>query len=91
MRCIRLVLLLLVSSTAAAEIPVHFTLDATATYGIGTYSALGGQLHFVAFTPVWRTEHATGTLDLGLLVGVQDEPQFLQYTSEPYRRTIWCG
>ena len=64
--------------------PVHFTLDATATYGIGSYSALGGQLHFVAFTPVWRTATSTGSLDLGLLGGVQDEPQFLQYTSEPY-------
>ncbi len=64
--------------------PVHFTLDATATYGIGTYSALGAQLHFVAFTPVWTTSRATGSIDLGVLVGAQDEPQFLQYTSEPY-------
>jgi hypothetical protein len=63
--------------------PVHFTLDATATYGIGGFSALGAQLHFVAFTPVWSTNSATGSLDVGLVAGWQDEPQFLQYTSMP--------
>jgi hypothetical protein len=63
--------------------PVHFTLDATATYGIGGFSALGAQLHFVAFTPVWTTNAATGSLDVGLVAGWQDEPQFLQYTSMP--------
>ncbi len=59
--------------------PVHVTLDATATYGIGAYSALGAQLHGVGYVPVWNTGYATGSLDFGALLGVQDEPQLFQY------------
>lgn len=58
---------------------LHFTLDATATYGIGVYSALGGQLHGVGQRTVWNLGSATGSLDLGLVLGFQDEPQWLQY------------
>lgn len=59
--------------------PIHVTLDATATYGIGAYSALGAQVHAVGHVPVWNTELATGTFDFGQLLGFQDEPQLFQY------------
>lgn len=58
---------------------VSGTIDATATYGIGTYSALGAQLHGVAHVTAWKTRPVRGTLDFGLLFGAQDEPQALQY------------
>jgi hypothetical protein len=45
----------------------------------GAYSALGGLLHGVGQRTVWNAGSATGSLDLGLLVGFQGEPQWLQY------------
>jgi hypothetical protein len=59
--------------------PPSVTVSATATYGIGGYSALGGQLHGFYHLPGWSTEAVAGTFDVGLLFGVQVEPQFLQY------------
>ncbi len=59
--------------------PVHVALDATATYGIGAWSALGAQLHGLGQVPVWNAGLATGSFDFGLLLGVQDEPEALQY------------
>jgi hypothetical protein len=59
--------------------PPRVTVSATATYGIGGYSAFGGQLHGFYHLPGWSTEAVTGTFDVGLLFGVQVEPQFLQY------------
>jgi hypothetical protein len=63
--------------------PVHVTLDAAATYGIGGYSALGAQLHAVGQLPVWNTGFATGTFDFGVVLGWQDEPEALQYAVPP--------
>jgi len=58
---------------------LHATVDATFTYGIGGYSALGVQAHAVGQLSVWNTRRATGTFDFGLVLGFQDEPQVLQY------------
>lgn len=62
------------------ELPgaLHVTVDATFTYGIGGYSALGGQLHGVGQLSFWNTRDATGSFDFGLLLGAQGEPQAIQ-------------
>lgn len=56
----------------------HTTLDLAATYGIGGYSALGVQLHAKEQFSNWNTSLATGSFDLGLVLGWQDEAQALQ-------------
>ncbi|HEX2572513.1 MAG TPA: hypothetical protein VH877_23400 [Polyangia bacterium] len=62
---------------------LHMRLDAAATYAIGGYSALGVQLHLTGYTPVWNTRRATGTFDVGLLLGWQNEPQFVEFPRPP--------
>jgi hypothetical protein len=59
------------------------TVDATFTYGIGAWSALGGQLHAVEQARLWNTGAIAGSVDVGVVLGVQDEPQALQYAVAP--------
>ena len=74
---------------------LHATLDASFTYGIGGYSALGVQLHAVGQLTIWDTRRATGSFDFGVVLGFQDEPQFLQYgivpgqTNDAQRINAW--
>ena len=74
---------------------VHATVDATFTYGIGAYSALGAQVHGVGLVSIWNTRLATGTFNFGALVGFQDEPMALQYgtapgqTNDAQRLNLW--
>ncbi len=74
---------------------LHATLDATFTYGIGAYSALGMQLHALGQLSLWNTNRATGSFDFGVVVGVQDEPQALQYgipqglSNDAQRLNLW--
>jgi hypothetical protein len=63
--------------------PLHVTVDAAATYGIGAYSALGAQAHGVGYLPVWDAGGVTGSFDFGAILGWQDEPQILQYAVPP--------
>ena len=97
--------LLCAHSVQAAEIGIpaggeragtlHATVDATFTYGIGGYSALGAQLHGVGLVSIWNTRLATGTFNFGALVGFQDEPMALQYgiapgqTNDAQRLNLW--
>lgn len=62
---------------------LHSTIDATFTYGIGGYSALGAQVHGVGLVSIWNTRLATGSFNFGALVGFQDEPMALQYGIGP--------
>jgi len=62
---------------------LHVTLDATFTYGIGGYSALGAQLRGRGQLPLGNLGRSTGTFDFGLVLGIQDEPQALQYGAPP--------
>ncbi len=62
-----------------SEPVVRARIDATFTYGIGGWSALGGQLRALAQASVWNTTGATGSFDAGLVLGAQGEPQWLQY------------
>lgn len=74
---------------------VSGTLDLTATYGIGANSTLGAQAHGVVHLTGWSTGFARGTVDLGQVIGFQDEPQFLQYvqtdglTNDAQRLNVW--
>jgi len=58
--------------------PTHVALDAAFTYGIGGWSALGVQLHPTVGWSLWSTRRATGTIDLGVVLGYQNEPQAIQ-------------
>lgn len=85
--------LLLAPSARASEVGIpeggepagrlHATVDATFTYGIGGYSALGAQVHGVGLVSLWNTRLATGTFSVGALVGLQNEPMALQYVVAP--------
>lgn len=85
-----------VVAAAAPARRVHLTVDATATYGIGGYSALGVQLHAVGQIGAWEARAAAGSFDVGLVLGFQDEPQFLQYavakglTNDAQRLNAWA-
>jgi hypothetical protein len=74
---------------------LHTTVDATFTYGIGGYGALGVQLHGLEQLSAWNTRLATGSFDFGLVLGFQDEPQALQYgtlagqTNDAQRLNLW--
>lgn len=74
----------------------HTTLDLAATYGIGGYSALGFQLHAKEQFSNWNTSVATGSFDLGLALGWQDEPQSLQFAqpkgqkNDAQRLNLWA-
>lgn len=61
----------------------HVVLHATATYGIGAWSALGAQLQPMLQLSAWNTDAATGTLDVGVVLGWQLEPEALQYDVPP--------
>lgn len=74
---------------------LHVTVDGTFTYGIGIYSAIGGQLHALGQETLWNTRLATGSFDFGVLVGLQDEPMALQFggaagqTTSTQRLNTW--
>lgn len=84
------------STARADDRRLHATLDATATYGIGVYSALGVQLHGVGQLGAWEASRAAGSFDFGLVAGIQDEPQSLQYLSvrglknDAQRLNLWA-
>jgi len=75
---------------------LHTTVDATFTYGIGGYSALGMQVHALEQLSVWDRRGVTGSFDFGLVAGFQDEPQALQYginpgqTNDAQRLNVWA-
>lgn len=75
----------------------HLTEDISFTYGIGIYSALGFQSHTSGQLSVWETKHAAGSLDAGIILGFQGEPQALQYLAtdgietETYRLNSWAA
>jgi hypothetical protein len=74
----------------------HVVLHGTATYGIGGWSALGAQLEPLVQLSAWNTDAATGTLDLGVVLGWQIEPELLQYgvpasvDNEAHRLNAWA-
>ena len=57
----------------------HFRSSLSAIYGIGIYSAVGLSNHSTAVIPVYQTGTTTGTLDLGILLAWQTEPQAWQF------------
>lgn len=73
----------------------HIVMHASATYGIGGYSALGAQLQPLAQFSVWNSDGATGSLDIGFVLGWQIEPEVLQYgvatnlDNEAHRLNAW--
>jgi hypothetical protein len=75
---------------------LHLTTDATFTYGIGGYSALGAQLHAVGQLTIWNRSAASGSFDFGAALGFQDEPMALQYgvgkgqTNDAQRLHTWA-
>ena len=83
--------------SAAANVPLQTTVDATFTYGIGAYSALGGQLHGMEQIGVWDAPWVAGTVDVGVVLGFQDEPMALQYgavsgqTNNAERLNAWVS
>jgi hypothetical protein len=58
---------------------LHATLDGTFTYGIGGWSALGGQLAGGVQVSLWNSRLGTGTFDVGGIIGLQGEPMALQF------------
>jgi len=68
--CAGLVLLV----ALAAEAPPRLDLDLAFAYGNGSRSAFGGLAGATAGWQVWETPGTTGTVDVGLLAGYQNEP-----------------
>ncbi|HBQ18827.1 MAG: hypothetical protein RLP09_04925 [Sandaracinaceae bacterium] len=74
---------------------VRVVMHASATYGIGGYSALGVHLTPLVEFSVWNTDAATGSLDFGVVLGWQMEPESLQYQvpstldNEAHRLNSW--
>lgn len=60
-----------------SERRVHLRLDTAVVYGIGGQSFLGAQAQLTAYSAMWNTRLATGSLDAGLLLGYGNEPVWL--------------
>jgi hypothetical protein len=56
---------------------LHLRLDASATYGIGGQSFLGGLAHLSLGVSAWDSGDATGSLDVGLALAYHHEPTWL--------------
>lgn len=74
-------LVMLVALAAEAPRPPHVDVDLAFVYGNGTRSAFGGAAAATAGWQVWETRGGTGSLDVGLLAGYQNEP----YALDPAR------
>lgn len=62
---------------------LHVSVDAAATYGIASQSALGLLVRGSGSLPVWSTGFATGTLDFGLQLSYLNEPVALAPWIDP--------